>query len=111
MYYKKVIEKQDELLLHLIGLLSVYGCKSLFAPNTIAARLKSELTELKKLLPVEQPMYEKDFVEWMWFGSHQIRQYFFNAENKYKDFYNDIDHTIYTLDELHTYWEINIKEK
>ena len=65
------------------------------------------------LLPVEQPMYSKEFVEWLCWDSN------------YEAVLNTVDHSIKfqspnedriptnlkTLDELHTYWEINIKEK
>jgi hypothetical protein len=46
-----------------------------------------------------------EFIEWIAFGTHQMLP---NYEEK--DFYNNEDNTLYTIDELFQYWIENVKK-
>jgi len=116
---EKIIEKQDELIENLTIQLVTPDPTTVESEGKYMAllltgdRLHKELAELKELLPLEHPMYSKEFVEWLCWDSN------------YEAVLNTVDHSIKfqspnedriptnlkTLDELHTYWEINIKEK
>jgi hypothetical protein len=57
---------------------------------------------------IEQNYYDKEFVEWLDFGTHD---FYLNAEKDQSGYYREGDHTLYTTNELYEYWKTNIKDK
>ena len=62
------------------------------------------------LLPVEQPMYSREFVEWLVLKTQKSRiSYGYIEDHEDKNYYF-LDGRHYTLDELLAYYETNVKE-
>jgi len=54
-------------------------------------------------------MFEREFVMWLFFGSHPFVQWYDNADEYF--WTDEVDEKKWTLDELHTLWLTEIKDK